>query len=234
MNLLLLEGAEVDGCRVVLTGRRAAHLALVHRAAKGRRLRVGILGGAVGTATVLTIDEQSAELEIELTAPPPPPLPLTLVLALPRPKVLRRLLGATATFGIKKLILIGADRVEKSYWQTPVLEEASLRHELLLGLEQGCDTVLPVVTQRRRFRPFVEDELPALCAATLALVAHPAAAEPCPRAVAGPVTLVVGPEGGFNAFEVALLAASGVRAVSLSPRPLRVEQAVAALIGRLF
>jgi len=207
---------------------------LVHRAEKGRRLRVGVLGGRIGFGIVVAIESAGVQLEVELDREPPPPLPCTLVLALPRPKVLRRLLGAVAAFGVKHLVLVGAERVEKSYWQSPMLEEEALRGELLLGLEQGCDTVLPVVTRKHRFRPFVEDELPALAAGSLALVAHPAAAESCPRAVAGPVTLVVGPEGGFNQFEIGLLEVGGLRAVSLSARPLRVEQAVAALFGRLF
>lgn len=234
MNLVLLEPHELDGSRARLDGRRAAHLALVHRAESGRRLRVGVVGGRVGFGIVVAIDSCGAQLEVELHDDPPAPLPCTLVLALPRPKVLRRLLGAVAAFGVKRLVLVAAERVEKSYWQSPVLQPAALRSELLLGLEQGCDTVLPVVTQQRRFRPFVEDELPQLAAGTLSLVAHPAAAECCPRAVTGPVTVVVGPEGGFNPFEVGLLEAAGLRAVSLSVRPLRVEQAVAALLGRLF
>lgn len=234
MNLVLLEPHELDGSRARLEGRRAEHLALVHRAQKGRRLRVGVVGGRVGVAVVVEIDAAGAELEVELHADPPQPLPCTLVLALPRPKVLRRLLGAVAAFGIKRLVLIGAERVEKSYWQSPLLQPQALRDELLLGLEQGRDTVLPQLTHKRLFRPFVEDELPALAAGTLSLVAHPAARACCPRAVCGPVTLVVGPEGGFNPFEVALLETAGMRAVSLSARPLRVEQAVAALLGRLF
>lgn len=234
MNLVLLEPHELHGSRARVEGRRARHLALVHRAQPGRRLRVGVVGDRVGHATVVSATADRFELEVELEVAPPPPLPCTLVLALPRPKVLRRLLGAVAAFGIKKLVLIGAERVEKSYWQTPVLEETTMREELLVGLEQGCDTIVPTVTQRRRFRPFVEDELPARSEGSLGLVAHPAAAAPCPRAVSRPVTLVVGPEGGFNAFEIGLLEAAAMLPVSLTARPLRVEQAVAALLGRLF
>lgn len=234
MNLLLLEPHELDGSRARVHGRRAAHLALVHRAEKGRRLRVGVVGGRIGFGVVVDADCDSAGLEVELTLDPPPPLPCTLVLALARPKVMRRLLAAVAAFGVKRVVLIGAERVEKSYWQSPLLQEAAVREQLLLGLEQGCDTAVPVVMQRRRLRPFVEDELPALAAAGAALVAHPAADACCPRAVVGPVTLAVGPEGGFNPFEIALFEAAGLRAVSLSPRPLRVEHAVAALLGRLF
>ena len=58
---------------------------------------------------------------------------------------------------------------------------------------------------------------------------------PCPR---GPlersVTLAIGPEGGFNDFEVEKLAAAGLEPVHLGGRILRVDAAVSALLGRLF
>src|SRR5690606_37253975 len=103
--------------------------------------------------------ETSVELDVTLEEAPPPPLPCTLVLALPRPKVLRRTLQSVAALGIKSIVLLNACRVEKSYWQTPVLGAEQLRDELILGLEQARDTILPAVKQARLFRPFVEDEL---------------------------------------------------------------------------
>jgi RsmE family RNA methyltransferase len=65
------------------------------------------------------------------------------------------------------------------------------------------------------------------------LIAHPEpGASPCPRAVAGPVTLVVGPEGGFVPVEVDRLRELGTL-VDLGPRILRVETAVVTLLARL-
>jgi RsmE family RNA methyltransferase len=84
------------------------------------------------------------------------------------------------------------------------------------------------------FRPFVEKELPSIARDSLALVAHPVAARECPRAVTQPVTLAIGPEGGFIAQEIESLARVGFEPVSLGERVLRVETAVAALIARLF
>ena len=94
--------------------------------------------------------------------------------------------------------------------------------------------MLPVLETRRLFRPFVEDELPSIAGDSLALVAHPVAAQICPRDAAGPVTLAVGPEGGFIPAEVESLTRIGFAPVSLGDRILRVETAVSALIARLF
>src|SRR5207245_8560940 len=103
----------------------------------------------------------------------------------------------------------------------------------ILGLEQARDTVLPQIETHRLFRPFVEQELPSVAASTLALVAHPTAADACPRDVQQPVTLAIGPEGGFIAEEIASLERVGFRAVHFGARILRVETAVAALVARL-
>jgi RsmE family RNA methyltransferase len=52
--------------------------------------------------------------------------------------------------------------------------------------------------------------------------------------VTTPVTLAIGPEGGFVPFEIDLLSRQGFQSVHLGPRPLRVETAVPALLGRLI
>jgi RsmE family RNA methyltransferase len=121
--------------------------------------------------------------------------------------------------------------VEKSYWQTPFLQQ--LDEFILLGLEQAGDTVWPELLLRKRFKPFVEDELPGLCAGRLGLVAHPYALEPMPAQVNQPVTLVIGCEGGFIPYEIDLLAKHGCQPVSLGPRILRTETAMAHVLGRL-
>lgn len=238
MNLVLLAPGELDGERALLRGPRASHILEVHRAEPGRQLRVGVVGGRMGHAVVAAASGRGNEALVELRVgaleeDPPSPSPVTLLLAMPRPKVLRRVLGLVASAGIKRVILFGAARVEKSYWQSPLATPEAVREALLLGLEQGRDTVVPVVEQRRLFRPFVEDEGPLLAHAATALLAHPAADAGCPRAPSGPVVLAVGPEGGFVEFERSLFTAAGFTLASLGPRPLRVEHAVAVLLGRL-
>jgi 16S rRNA (uracil1498-N3)-methyltransferase len=135
---------------------------------------------------------------------------------------------------VKRIYLINAWRVEKSYWKSPRLSEENLLAQRVLGLEQARDTTLPSIEVRRLFRPFVEDELPSIARDSLALVAHPTAAAECRRNVDQPVTLAIGPEGGFIEREIASLEAIGFTPVALGPRILRVETAVASIVGRLF
>ena len=235
MNLLLLEEADfIAADRVVLRDRRLVHMQEVHGVAVGDSLRVGRIGGLMGRAEVVRLEPREAELQVVLDQAPPAKLPLTLVLALPRPKMLRRVFQTIATMGVAKVILVNSYRVEKSFWQTPFLQPEAIRENLVLGLEQARDTVLPEIIVEKRFKPFVEDRLPAIADGTLGLVGHPGNYPPCPRALQEPVTLAIGPEGGWIPYEVDLLAKAGLSPVQLGERILRVETAVTALLARLF
>lgn len=76
--------------------------------------------------------------------------------------------------------------------------------------------------------------MPAIAAAGLALVAHPYGGIPCPTGASGPVTLAIGPEGGFIDYEVDRLQATGFQSVTLGERILRVETAIPAILARMF
>jgi len=236
MNLLLLEEGDLrpDGTARV-TGRRARHAAQVLRVSPGDRLAVGLLGGATGPAEVLAASPDELVLRPVLADAPPEPSPVSLLLALPRPKILRRVLQAVASMGVKRLVLLGTYRVEKSYFASPLLEPAAMEAELRLGLEQGRDTRLPSVTVHRFFRPFVEDVLDSLVPRAGRLLAHPAAGHGLEALAAprGPSTVAVGPEGGFTAHEAGELERRGFAPFSLGPRPLRVDVAVCSAVAQV-
>lgn len=235
VNLLILEPEDLVGPDLAcLRGRRLEHVRAVHRARPGQRLKAGLLNGPMGEAEVLVLDDDRLELSLCLDAPPPPKLPLTLVVALPRPKVVNRVVASAASLGVARLVFVNAWKVEKGYWTSPKLSGENLRHQTILGLEQARDTVLPDVRLARLFRPFVEEELPALLAGAEGLIAHPGAMEACPRGVECPHLVALGPEGGWIDAEVRSLVQAGLRPVDLGPRILRTETALAALIGRLF
>lgn len=239
MNLILLfEDDFVAPDRVVLSDRRLTHIRQVHRSGEGDVLRVGLLQGAVGSAVVERLTEHQVTLSLSLEEAPPAPLPVTLVLALPRPKMLKRCLGMVAETGVKQLYLINSVRVEKSYWQTPWLHPERIRDSLLPGLEQARDTMLPAVHLRRRFKPFVEDELPELMQTGPCLLAHPQAPGFSDLALTPPIIapalLCMGPEGGFIPYEVEKIKSAGCRPFSLGTRIYRVETALPLLLGKLF
>tara|TARA_Y100000592_G_scaffold99000_1_gene173664 strand:- start:582 stop:1289 length:708 start_codon:yes stop_codon:yes gene_type:complete len=235
MNLLLLEETDfIDADHVRLSGRRLAHMLDIQQVGVGDTLRVGRINGLMGQGTVLDLDKNSALLNVVLNEQPPAKLPLTLLLAMPRPKMFRRILQHCATLGVPEIILLNSVRVEKSFWQTPFLQPEVVRDNLLLGLEQARDTVLPAVRIEKRFKPFVEDSLPGIIDGRLVLVAHPGNFPACPRGIDQPLTLAIGPEGGWVPYEVDKLIEAGMQPVQLGDRILRVETAVTALVSRLF
>ena len=236
MNIILLTPNDLlsDSRACIKNPRQLEHIKLVHGAAMGDKLKIGLINGNLGSGVITELSDDAIYLDIELKQAPPAALPLTLVLGLPRPKMMRRILQTIATLGVKELHLINSYRVEKSYWQTPFLEEQSIYDQLILGLEQGCDTHLPQVHLHKRFKPFVEDELPAIIANSRALVAHPYTPIACPNQIDYSLTLAVGPEGGFIPYEIDLLEKCGFEAVHLGERIMRVETAIPYLLGRLF
>lgn len=237
MNCLLIEPGELESTssgRVRIVGRRRQHAEEILRARAGDTLRVGMIDGKMGQGEILHLDRESLELQVTLTADPPPKHAIRLVLALPRPPVFRRLVTTIASLGVEELLVVGTARTEKSFWQSHVVSEEEVRERLLLGLEQARDTRLPKVTMHRYFESLVDEVLPGEISGRRALLAHPSASGPCPHAPSEPVTLFVGPEGGFVDFEVKRLCEIGFETVGLGPRILRVEPVVPLLVGRLL
>ncbi len=234
MNLLLFRQDECgDDGRVSLTDYRLQHLHEVIESSEGDSLRVGEIGGQMGRGEIIKLSDDEAILEVALDQPPPDKLPLHLILALPRPKMLRRILRMVAELGVEQIHLVNSYRVEKSYWQTPVLDAEVVEDYFLQGLAQSRDTVLPQLHMHRRFKPFVEDTLPELIKDRRSIAAHPGDYASCPTDLQQPTTLAIGPEGGFIPYEIEKLEAIGFDTVSLGPRILRVENAVATLVARL-
>jgi RsmE family RNA methyltransferase len=239
VNLILLFDEDfTSDDHVRLFGRRAKHVHEVHRAAVGDELVVGRLGGRIGRGRVLSVSRDEVSLAVELVSEPPAPSPVSLILAMPRPKMLKKVLQAIASLGIKRLVLLNSFRVEKSYFDSPLLAEARVREHLLLGLEQGRDTVLPEVLVRRRFKPFVEDELEGFCGAdSKRLIAHPIAENGIEGCEVGsgaePAVVAIGPEGGWIPYEVELFEQRGFQRFTLGQHILRVDTAVPYVVGQV-
>jgi RsmE family RNA methyltransferase len=233
LNALLFDEKDETGPgRVRVGGRRLRHVREILRAEPGDELVVGRIGGRLGRGRIAALDSERLELEVTLDRDPPPPHPAALAVALPRPPSVRKVLQQAAALGVKRFLFFASARVEKSYWQSSALRPEAVHEQLLLGLEQAVDTVLPTVARERSFRRFAAETLPAFAEGAELLAAHPGHAGPVSGA-GRPCVLVVGPEGGFIDDEVAALEGAGARLVGLGPRVLRVETAVVALLSKL-
>jgi RsmE family RNA methyltransferase len=234
VNLLLVEPVEIVDGRVALRepDRRLRHLRTVLGVAQGSRVRAGVIGGATGTAEVVELSADGAVLALELGDAPRPPLPVELVLAIPRPKVLSRVIESAAAFGVDRIALTNAWRVDKSYLKSPRLEPDALAEAARLGAEQGATTHLPPISVHARLMPLLDERWPAP-GSGVRLIAHPGA-PPIERGFRdGPVTLAIGPEGGWIEREVETFVARGFTPVSLGSAILRVEAAVAGALAQL-
>ena len=238
MNLILLEPGEVDGDgSITLSGPRARHLLTVLRVGAGDRVRVGLIDGPRGEATVHSSSSASVSLRCAFEPDAPAPPGVDLLLALPRPKVMRRLWAQIAALGVGRIILTNAERVERDYFDAHILTPACYRPLLVEGLQQARDTRLPAVSIHKRFKILIEDELDGLSEpGGLRVVADPSAQTAVAAAVAdrrrdGRVLLAVGPEGGWNSYEIALLQSRGFSPVGMGARTLRTDTACVALLA---
>ena len=232
MNIILLEQADwLSHDQVALNDRRYIHLRDILKTDIGAMVKVGMLNGDVGTGEVTSIDNHGARLRVTLDQAPPPRHPSDIVLSLPRPKMLRRVLRTVAEMGVNTLHLVNSARVEKSYWQSPLLEPERIDAALRAGLERSADTRLPSVHLHPLFRPFVEDQLPGLMRNRGCWIAHPGAAHSLADQASGGIVML-GPEGGFVPFEVELAQAQGARPVHIGARILSVDTAVTAALSQ--
>lgn len=233
VNIVLLQAEDWLGDDLaVVRDRRAVHIREVLRAAVGERIRVGLRGGLCGEGVIEALEPGEVSLRITLSELPPVRHRFDIVLALPRPKMLRRILRQCAEFGVTNLHLINSARVEKSYWQSPLLQPARLDEALLMGMERSRDTVAPMVHLHQRFRPFVEDQLPQLCAGRPCWIADIGAPQALADVPPQPAVVMIGPEGGFVPFEVQLAEAVIAQRVSLGDRILSVDTAFTTVLAQ--
>ncbi len=236
MNLLLFEKHECRQDTLILADRRAEHIVKILRLSVGEYLRVGELNGPVGLGVIEQVSDSSVTLKVDLTDPPPATPATELILALPRPIMLQRILKQATVLGVRRFHLIRSQKVEKSYFHSPVLQPEKIRALLVEGLEQAMDTRLPEVLLYHRFKPFVEDVVPTL--EGTGLLAHPDT-----KATLLDVTgkgmadthllLAIGPEGGWNAYECERFLEQGFSMFTMGPRILHVDTAVVALLAQL-
>ena len=233
MNRILFEKGEIgEGGIVEIDDFRAAHILNVLHSEVGDILKTGEVDGLIGTSEVVAIDGNRVKLRTTHADNGLSPW-VDLILAPPRPRVMKRLLPQLASLGVGRIVLVGAQKVEKDFWGATLLKEEIYRPLLIDGLMQAGTATMPQILVRRKFRDFMRDEFAAFLPSPRRIVAHPYGATNCIAASSERLTLAVGPEGGWTDREVAMLEENGFLRYSLGGRILRTDTALIALIARL-
>ena len=252
MNRILFEPGEICDGRATFSDARAEHVLSVLHGAEGQTLKTGVLDGPIGTSVIERIEGNAVAVRCTHETPSLQPW-LDLILAPPRPRAMKRLLPQLASLGVRRIVLVGAEKVEKAFWGAQLLKEEIYRPLLIDGLQQAGTTAVPTIETFKSFRHFVERKLDVhFEGQPTRFVAHP---ETIPLGEATLLSLpagarhwqkrqecrfpevpvlAVGPEGGWTDEEVGMLEEKGFARMSLGPRILRTDTALIALISRLM
>ena len=243
MNRILFEQGEIRDGRATFSDVRAEHVLNVLHGEVGQTLKTGVVNGLIGTSVIERVEGGAVTVRCTHETPALAPW-IDLVLAPPRPRVMKRLLPQLASLGVRRIVLVGAEKVEKAFWGAQLLKEEIYRPLLIDGLQQAGTTAVPSIETFKSFKHFVERKLDAhFEGQPTRIVAHPygacgARALLAATSAAAPVSavpvLAVGPEGGWTDDEVERLEAKGFARMSLGARILRTDTALIALLSRLM
>jgi 16S rRNA (uracil1498-N3)-methyltransferase len=246
---VLVAGEVFAGDQLVVVDDVYHHLFRVRRLAVGDQLRVVDGLGRARAGMVASIERKRALVDLGRDLPSREVArEVTLYCAFPRPERAAWLVEKATELGVATLAFV---RAERSGPPPPDAALARLRRVAVAALEQCGRARLPAITGSLSWEQlpvgfagasFVLD-LPAVPTAPEEL---PLAAEDPPMATGSagkgqdralelaPVSLLVGPEGGFTARERSWLASSGWRTWSLGGQVLRLETAAVAALAQLL
>jgi len=279
MNRILFEKDEIVDGVVTFCGVRAEHVLNVLHGEVGQILKTGEVNGPIGTGEIVAIgvddrcrcrkEEEDSAVDLHLKPPPKITVKIShaeqslapwvdVILAPPRPRVMKRLLPQMAAMGVGRIILVGAEKVEKDFWGATLLKEENYRPLLIDGLMQCGTSILPTVETWKSFNRFMREGLPTFTHERR-IVAHPyekgirneelgirsegridsfeknvkSAIPNSSFLIRNSLLLAIGPEGGWTDAEVNKLEQAGFSRYSLGSRILRTDTATIALLARL-
>lgn len=155
MNRILFEPGEIRDGRATFSDARAEHVLNVLHGAEGQTLKTGILDGPIGTSVIERIEGNTVTVRCTHETSSLQPW-LDLILAPPRPRAMKRLLPQLASLGVRRIVLVGAEKVEKAFWGAQLLKEEIYRPLLVDGLQQAGITIVPTIHIAKNFKRFID------------------------------------------------------------------------------
>lgn len=207
---------QMTGGRVNIEREQARKIVSVLRLGSGDQLAVINGTGICFRCRIVWAerDNVSAEVLERYTLDTEPPYPITVVQALPKGDKLEQVVRSCTEAGATEFVMFPGERSIPRW----VPEKVDAKLERLRAIAQDAAEV----AIRARV-PAIEWSTDMPVGPEVTMV-YEGEGEPLAR-IDAPLTLLVGPEGGFSENEVRLAAESGCRLASLGPRILRTEHA---------
>ena len=242
MNLVILtEKDRVKDNLYKLSDKRYFHIKSILKKEIGDTIEAGILNESRGTAQLISCDETNVQIQYtENFKTDLSNIKIDIICALPRPQTLKKILPLIATTGVGRLHLINSNRVEKSFFQSPLVNEnQKIENYLIEGLSQGKRITLPEVKVYKRFKEYFETGYKLLednKSESLKVVLHPEEKNNLlslyEKNKFSRLIVAIGPEGGWIPKELDLFTELGFIRTELGKSVLRVENAVNAVISQ--
>lgn len=238
MNLLLLSLKDFAGPKeALIQDDRVHHLNTVLRVQTGQTLKVGRVGGKIGTGVVLKATPREVRIRVEIPEGEAEVPAVSLIIAVPRPQTIKKVLEIAGCFGLKSLYLVDSERVQKSYFSSKMLQENQWRKHLTLGMEQGCQTFMPSLHVAHSLKKFFK-EFESSLKTNVKLLLDTETEDtlwqsPLAKSKNEEIVCAIGPEGGWIHGEREQFKVEGFQSISLGSAILRVENAVCALLAQI-
>jgi len=219
--------------RVALDPGETRHLALVLRLAMGAAVEVTDGQGRVFTARVESLGRE-AMLQVieELPSPCESQLALTLGLGLAKGDTLDLVVRQATEMGVTEIIPFVSERSEVSAPEREARRRARWQKLARESLKSCRRTRLPIIQGTKDLAAALEG--PEKVKLLFWEEAEPGSLkEFLNRSAPQSARVLIGPEGGFSAQEVAQARAAGFAVASLGPRRLRVESAALTALALL-
>ncbi len=206
---------------------------------KALRLRVGdalvVFDGSGGEydAAIQRMDREVVDVKVGAfrAGDRASPLSVGLVQGLPEADKMDWILQKAVELGVGWIQPVACERsVVRLSGERAARRESHWRRVVIAACEQCGRNRLPELRPTLAFRDWAAAPAGAERWILAPGAGEPLVAQPAP---AGPVELLVGPEGGFSEREIDIAATIGCRALSLGPRVLRTETAPLAALAAM-
>ena len=241
MNLLILNDSDQQSNnQFIISDYRSDHILNILKLSAGSQLNIGLIDKCTGIGIIEKIDNKKITINIqECNENIRAQSKIDIICALPRPQTIKKILFIAGMTAVRNIYFIRANRVEKSFFQSPLLDEKEYSKHLIEGMSQGKQIFLPKVSFHSKFKLFFEDYLPDIISndknsfKLLPDVETTHTINSVYEKSDSNLLLAIGPEGGWVPFEIDMMESLGFRKFKLSDYTLRVEHALMASISQL-